>query len=275
MHEVWVPSAFAVEQFSSSGVDSDKIVVVPEAVDSDLFDPAKHSPLELDPDDPSSADGDLFRFLSVFKFEKRKGWDLLLQAYFEEFSAADPVVLRLKTQAFHSGGDLSAKLRSFVDGLQTARRPLARYSVIARDLPLAELPRLYRAADAFVLPSRGEGWGRPHVEAMAMALPVIATNWSGSTEFLSERCSLPLRIDGLEAVEEGNGPRGHRWAVPSVAHLRSLMRWAAEHRAEAAEIGGRAREEMVARFSPSAIAREHVLPRLRSIARRLAAREDL
>ena len=27
----------------------------------------------------------------------------------------------------------------------------------------------------------GEGWGRPHVEAMSMALPVIATNWSGST----------------------------------------------------------------------------------------------
>jgi len=27
---------------------------------------------------------------------------------------------------------------------------------------------LYKAADAFVLPSRGEGWGRPHVEAMSM-----------------------------------------------------------------------------------------------------------
>ena len=31
--------------------------------------------------------------------------------------------------------------------------------------------RLYKSADAFVLPSRGEGWGRPHVEAMSMALP--------------------------------------------------------------------------------------------------------
>jgi glycosyltransferase involved in cell wall biosynthesis len=24
--------------------------------------------------------------------------------------------------------------------------------------------RFYKAVDAFVLPSRGEGWGRPHVE---------------------------------------------------------------------------------------------------------------
>lgn len=36
-----------------------------------------------------------------------------------------------------------------------------------------EMPRLYKSVDAFVLPSRGEGWGRPHVEAMSMGLPVI------------------------------------------------------------------------------------------------------
>jgi glycosyltransferase involved in cell wall biosynthesis len=37
------------------------------------------------------------------------------------------------------------------------------------------MPALYKAADALVIPSRGEGWGRPHCEAMAMRLPVIAT----------------------------------------------------------------------------------------------------
>ena len=75
------------------------------------------------------------------------------------------------------------------------------------EMPLRRLPSLYAAADAFVLhaaggghagrerwakerceqvlPSRGEGWGRPHAEAMAMGLPVIATNWSGPTAFMS------------------------------------------------------------------------------------------
>jgi hypothetical protein len=32
----------------------------------------------------------------------------------------------------------------------------------------ADMPSVYAAADALVLPSRGEGWGRPHVEAMSM-----------------------------------------------------------------------------------------------------------
>ena len=209
--------------------------------------------------------GGLFRFVSIFKWEKRKGWDILLRAYFQEFSEADDVVLVIKTQPFHSGDDFEKKLWEEISRAQDLagkKRP-ARLKLLARDLQLKELPRLYKAADAFVLPSRGEGWGRPHVEAdghqlcgtrrsracspvvlmpkrspceaMSMGLPVIATNWSGSTEFLWENVSLPLQIDGLESVE--NGLKGHQWAKPSEAHLRELMRWVAEHRAEAKKLG--------------------------------------
>ena len=70
---------------------------------------------------------------------------------------------------------------------------------------------------------------------MSMGLPVIATNWSGSTEFLADGVSLPLRIEGLEPVEEG--VKGHQWAVPSETHLRELMRWLLDHRAQAVALG--------------------------------------
>lgn len=279
MDEVWVPSHFAVDQFASSGVDRAKIFVVPEAVDVELFDPARHKALDWGavPGGGGSAKPDqkeeVYRFLSVFKWERRKGWDVLLQAFFEEFSAEDPVVLQIKTQAFHSDGDFDGKIRAHVASLGSrARMPLARYRVLSDDLAVSELPRLYRGADAFVLPTRGEGWGRPHVEAMAMGLPVIATNWSGSTEFLSSRTALPLRVKELREVEEGNGPKGHRWAEPSVEHLRELMRWAVEHRAEAQEIGSRARAEMLARYAPEVIVQEHVLPQLQRIAKSLRKR---
>eukprot|EP00928_Gymnodinium_smaydae_P036538 TRINITY_DN25522_c0_g1_i2.p1 TRINITY_DN25522_c0_g1~~TRINITY_DN25522_c0_g1_i2.p1 ORF type:complete len:475 (-),score=99.38 TRINITY_DN25522_c0_g1_i2:39-1463(-) len=268
MDEVWVPSAFAVEQFAASGVSRSKLVVVPEAVDTHLFDPAQHKPLDV-AQKTGTRPGD-FVFLSVFKWERRKGWDVLLKAYFEEFSADDPVMLYVKTRPFHSDSNFAAHIASLAGKLENARQPLARYAVLAEDLPLRSLPRLYRAADAFVLPSRGEGWGRPHVEAMAMALPVIATNWSGSTEFLTDDNSLPLPIDGLSDVVDG--PAGHRWAEPSVSELRRLMRWAAEHREDAAAVGARAREDMVLRFSPDVVVRTHVLPRLRAIAAELDGR---
>lgn len=41
------------------------------------------------------------------------------------------------------------------------------------------------------------------MEAMAMALPVIATNWSGPTEYMTETNSYPLRSDGLVEIDEG------------------------------------------------------------------------
>ncbi|CAE7476517.1 mshA [Symbiodinium natans] len=255
MDEVWVPSQFAVEQFTKSGVHQDKIVVVPEAVDTELFNPSVQA-MNVD------IGSGLFRFVSVFKWEKRKGWDILLRAYFQEFTEADDVVLVIKTQSFHSGDNFEAKVKDEIRRAQDlAPGKPARFKLLATDLKLKELPRLYRAADAFVLPSRGEGWGRPHVEAMAMGLPVIATNWSGSTEFLLENVSLPLRIEGLEPVE--GGLEGHQWAVPSENHLRELMRWVAEHRTEAHALGEAARRHMVEHFSPDAVVAKHVLPLLR------------
>ena len=77
MDQVWVPSQFGREQFVASGVVPSKVVVVPEAVDTELFDPSAHEPLEL------GLVGKPYCFLSIFKWEKRKGWDLLLRAYFE------------------------------------------------------------------------------------------------------------------------------------------------------------------------------------------------
>ena len=49
--------------------------------------------------------------------------------------------------------------------------------------------------DAFVLPTRGEGWGRPVMEAMAMGLPVIVTNFSGTTAFISSSTAYPLAFE--------------------------------------------------------------------------------
>eukprot|EP00435_Cladocopium_sp_Y103_P050177 s647_g15.t1 len=104
----------------------------------------------------------------------------------------------------------------------------------------------------------GEGWGRPHVEAMSMALPVIATNWSGSTEFLHSDVSLPLPLDGLEPAENGHG----QWAQPSREQLRRLMRYLQQHPREGKAIGEAARQRMVERFSPEKVVSQHILPLL-------------
>ncbi len=51
-----------------------------------------------------------------------------------------------------------------------------------------------------MIPTRGEGWGRPQMEAMAMGLPVISTNWSGLTAFLNEETGFPISVERLVTV---------------------------------------------------------------------------
>ena len=46
------------------------------------------------------------------------------------------------------------------------------------------MPELYRAADAFVLPSHNEGLSCSILEAMATGLPVLATDVGGHAEIL-------------------------------------------------------------------------------------------
>ena len=212
MDEVWVPTDFHRDVFARGGVVPEKLVVVPEPVDVDFFDPAKVGTLmfprsegagaaleETELEGAALEETELsgrregqrrrqFRLLSVFKWEDRKGWDVLLRAYFLEFAGTpeSEVVLYLLTNPYHEGVDFEARVREYaveVLGKDRADRkgevPAVR--VIPRDRPQHALPSLYASMDALVQPSRGEGWGRPHAEAMSMGLPVIATNWSGNT----------------------------------------------------------------------------------------------
>ena len=70
--EVWVPTAWHVNRFIKAGVPAAKLRVIAEPVDTDFFSPPAEGR-------KTRADGEPFVFLSSFKWERRKGWDLLLQ----------------------------------------------------------------------------------------------------------------------------------------------------------------------------------------------------
>lgn len=239
MHAVWVPSHFNYHTFAASGVDTRRLRVLPVGVDTQLFHPGA-VPLPV-----PGARG--FRFLSVFSWIRRKGWPLLIEAYAREFRPEEDVTLVLKTSP-----GAAAVIREFLRNLQLPWEGVAPIVVDERPLSAVELAGLYTACHAFVLPTRGEGWGLPLLEAMAAGLPVIATRWSAPTDFLHDGIAYLIDVERLEPappdVELGHLYGGLRWAKPSLAHLQALMRHVFTRQAEARAKGEQARREAVARW---------------------------
>ena len=195
MDEVWVPTEWQREIFARHVPDS-KIFVIPEAVDPTLFDPS------ISPSSPSK----IFQFLSVFAWSYRKGWEILLDGYFHAFRSTDNVILRIRSNVpDFIGGDRNITARieerkitflnsykgEYVNGF-----PAVIWEHTDGEIQSRESMRdLLGSANAFVLASRGEGWGLPVAEAMSMALPVVVPNHTGFTAYCNEKNSYLVAID--------------------------------------------------------------------------------
>jgi glycosyltransferase involved in cell wall biosynthesis len=285
--EVWVPAAFLVDAFYKSGVRPDRrVFVVPDGIDVHEFDPATVAPAAVIAGDARYRG--YYKFFSNFKMDVSKGWDLLYQAYFTTFKKSDRVVLYIKTYLWDSG--VLAQWHNSTLGERNVREyvanvigvppgEMAAFVILAQAMPADEIRALYAASDCFVLPTKGEGWGLPLQEAMAMGLPTIGTNWGGNIQFMNATNSLLIDIEGLEDPQKGGAfdPRNDTArltplrAKPSWRHTAELMRWAHTHQAAARAIGAVAREHIVRYFSLEAHA-QAVLDRVVDIDRLLEQR---
>src|SRR6185295_13330498 len=112
-------------------------------------------------------EGGRFRFLYCFAFGWRKGFDLLLRAYREEFTAADAVVLTLKV--FPSRGETAEEMRSTLrcileEDPARPRETLPALEILDTPIAAAELLDVYASADLYVSTDRANGWGMPCFE---------------------------------------------------------------------------------------------------------------
>lgn len=258
MDEIWTPSSYNMDGAKASGV-SVPVVKVP------------HTTQMTECDDEGLAivnvSDETFLFYSILTWQERKNPEALLIAYLTEFSANDDVALLLKvlSRSDRERQAMKNQIGRIKSALNLPSYPKLLF--IGHTLDQRAINQLHYRGDSFVMLHRSEGWGLVHFEAMMQGNPVIATEYSGVTEFLNENTGYPVEYRLTPVFQLYEYYNGHQlWADPDIMHARAQMRYVFEHRDEAAKRGEAGREFIREKFAPKVVG-ELMAERLQQIGR--------
>lgn len=142
--------------------------------------------------------------------------------------------------------------------LHDAIRDDPRIRLIDKCLPRSGAEALLACCDAHLALHRAEGFGRIPAEALALGLPVIATGWSGTADYLTAETGFPVAYS-LVPVPPGAYPfaEGQHWAEPDIAHAARLMRQVADDPHAARAIAARGQARVRRDYSPQAAGKRY------------------
>jgi alpha-maltose-1-phosphate synthase len=199
-----VPSNVSYRSFAEFGLEN-KVAVVPTGVDTEFFRPA-----------PAKEIGSKFQVLFVGRVELAKGAGYLLQAWKRLALPNAELVMVGSVKP-----EMNSLLPQYADGS-------VRMTGI---LPPAALAEMYREASVFAFPSVNEGLAQVLLEAMASGLPLVASDYSGADNLITE------------------GKEGFIVPARDVDRLADTILWCYQHREETAAMGRAARAKIESEFT--------------------------
>jgi glycosyltransferase involved in cell wall biosynthesis/acyl carrier protein len=256
--EIWVPSKYVLKSYVVSGIPVERVRVVPNGVNTDIFHPGA-APYPL----PTRKK---FKFLFVGGTIWRKGIDLLIEAYRSTFRRQDDVVLIVKdigVDSFYKGQGIGDTIRQIQDDPAAPELVYLTEVIEERDIP-----GLFTACNCLVHPYRGEGFGLPVLEAMACGIPVIVTSGGATDDFCLQEFSYQISAGRREVNVDGMRLAGGAGYVlePDLQSIRDMLRTVYENPAIAKQKAQSALEHVRKRYTWDNVA-GLVQDRIRSLAR--------
>ena len=228
--------AICVPSTATAAAFAGPVTVIPHC-----FDPAEITPLPP----PTS---ERYTFYAIGAWEPRKNLLGVLTAYLSEFTADDPVRLRVLTDSTIDADWLTLYVRHAM-GLDGLEDSLADLTITRGPVDYEQVAALHAEGDCYVSASRGESWDLACFEAVARGRPTITPDGLGAAEYLERLAgwhpryrsqptpavvALWTREDEGRAVVSRVAPRGvtarQRWGEPALNSLGTIMRETARDR---------------------------------------------
>jgi len=187
-------SSLTIDRFKGwSGLPEGKEYILPNCVDLSEFSPSEKPQYLLDSLNLQNKTI-LLTLGRLDSFERKKGFDEVLEAL---------PALMAENEKIHyvivGDGPDKERLQNKAKSLHVEK-----HVTFAGMIPEEEKADFYRLADAFVMPSQGEGFGIVLLEAMASGIPAMASKLDGSSEALRHG-KLGLLIDPTNPIEVKEG----------------------------------------------------------------------
>ena len=247
---VFVPSYHNLGSFMRSGVTV-PLRTVPLGIDMDMY-TLNNEPLYSG--DVITTD---FNFILVgqWAYADRKNVEQTIGIFLETFRDDKNVGLILKTSGFSAG------TWDKINCIEHIHEIRSRMHFNVNDGPniylihgtVAEedMARLYHNAHVFILPTLGEAWGLPLMEASMSGLPVITTGGSGATTFLNPEYSMLLKYKHAKIPSRMHWPHVYEpdqeVTIPDWGEFATLLKCAKESYSTLKENALKQRDEIIER----------------------------
>lgn len=209
--ELWVPTEWQKEISVNQGYPKERIFVVPEGVDGEIFKPIKK---------PTKKDK--FRFLLFGRWEYRKSTKEIIESFKKVFGDNNNVELLCSVENPYA-----------LDELKTTEERLKYYDIESPNIKSIgfvkrdEYVKYLQEGDVFISCARSEGYNLPLIEALACGTPSIYSNWGGQTDF-ADGFGIPINIIGEKPAKLGflsgyNGNIPGNYCDPDFNHFEHVL----------------------------------------------------
>jgi glycosyltransferase involved in cell wall biosynthesis len=231
MHEVWVPSQFCAAAVRPAF--DGPIRVIPHPVDVAGVRKGKR--------------GAVFTVLTMFNVAssfERKNPLAAIRAFKAAFGSDRGARLVMKVHSIEQYPDGLAQLQTEIDGADNI-------TLLTEVMARRDVLELIAGADVALSLHRSEGFGLLAAEAMMIGVPVVATDWSATAEFVTPETGVPIGYSLIPAID----PQGachdptQMWADADVDAAAAALRKLRADPAFWMDLSERARSSAGALFS--------------------------